>query len=155
MSLPLTCGEALTSFWDYKEQEDFCYFKKSNGSLLSSSLFKKESHQPYLPHRFSESSSLSPPGAVQIRQRDQLVGCRGFFLAGRKYWDELERDFLNSKDFFLSFSSPSSSPVAPALLSGSVSPSPDAVARPPRGLWLRPPPSEKRKNFKYVVVMYM
>lgn len=40
-------------------------------------------------------------------------------------------------------SSPSSSPVAPALPSGSVSPSPAAGAQPPRGLWPRPPPSGK------------
>lgn len=43
----------------------------------------------------------------------------------------------------LSFS-PSSSPVAPALPSGSVSPSQAAGAQPLRGLWPRPPPSGKR-----------
>lgn len=46
---------------------------------------------------------------------------------------------------FFSLSSPSSSLVAPALLSESVSPSPGADAQPPRGLWLQPPLSEKKE----------
>lgn len=65
---------------------------------------------------------------------------------------------LNQSDFLSLFHciSPSSSPVAPALLSGNVSPSPAAGAQPPRGLWLQPPPSagQKTRQFHALICRY-
>lgn len=73
--------------------------------------------------------------------RDKWVGC-WCLLSGRKCCSTRARLSKLS-------SSPSFSPVAPALLSGNVSPSPAADAQPPRGLWPQPPPSGKRNDSKY------
>lgn len=54
-----------------------------------------ESHRPYLPHRSSESSSWSPRGAVQIRQRDQCSCFSARLWTGCNFLNSLQMMFFS------------------------------------------------------------
>lgn len=137
-SFPLTWGDALTSLCDCKEQNKTRVIPQRRASVQSGACFEWIT------------PTLSPASLFRVL----------FMISSRRCADQTERSVLlffsstvnclwlselSTDDIFLSLASPSSSPDAPALLSGSASPSLCADARPPRGLLLQLPPSEIKK----------